>query len=110
MEQKLQQHDEEKGATGWKNSEPEFLLNKLEEEVQELKDVAKGLKIFEKAILIAQEYDEGITNEEVEALKMIRDGIRRFLGKESADVGNICMMISDVYRALLEPVKEGTNC
>jgi hypothetical protein len=105
MEQKLQANDEEKGTTGWKGCTIDFLLSKLDEESDELKDVAKGLAIFEKSILIAQEYDQGITNGDVETLKIIRDGIRRFLGKESADVGNICMMISDVCGALPEVSK-----
>jgi hypothetical protein len=109
MEQKLQANDEEKGTTGWKNEGTEYLIGKLNEEVQELKDITQRLEIFKRVIKIAKRFDEGITQEQLNAMKSIESGLVKFLGKESADVGNICMMISDVCGALPEPEKESAN-
>ena len=101
MEQKLQANDEEKG-TSWKNCTQEYLLNKLDEEVHELKEITQGFEIFNRAIRIAKGYDDDLKPEQVETMDQIRDDLRRFLCKEAADVGNICMMISDVCGALPE--------
>lgn len=98
--QKLQANDEEKGETGWKDCEPEFLLNKFDEEVQELKDIVQGFETFRKAIKIARRYDECLTHGNMLAMEEIKKGLRKVIGKEAADVGNICMMISDIYGAL----------
>jgi hypothetical protein len=105
MEQKLQANDEEKGSMGWKDCETEFLLNKLDEEVEELKDIVQGFETFREAIKIARRCDEGIASENVKAMVEIKKGLRKLLGKEAADVGNICMMISDVCGALPEVSK-----
>jgi hypothetical protein len=99
MEEKLQANDEEKG-TSWKKCKPEYLLNKLDEEVQELKEIKQGLEIFTRAIRIAKGYDEDLTPEHVKSMESIQGNLIKLLGKESADVGNICMMISDVCGAL----------
>ena len=100
MEQKLLENDEEKGNTGWKKCTPEYLLNKLGEEVQELSDITQGLEIFNRAIRIAKGYDEDLTPEQVKAMESIQGNLVKLLGEESADVGNICMMISDICGAL----------
>jgi hypothetical protein len=102
MEQKLQENDEEKGTTGWKGCKMEYLLGNLDEEVQELKDITQGIEIFNRAIRIAKGYDEDLTPEHVKAMESIQGNLTKLLGKESADVGNICMMISDVCGALKE--------
>jgi hypothetical protein len=109
MEEKLQANDEEKG-TSWKKCMPEYLLNKLDEEVQELKEITQGLETFKKAIKIAKRFDEELTQEQIEAMESIKGGLIKLLGKESADVGNICMMISDVCGALPDQVKGVVNC
>jgi hypothetical protein len=109
MEQKLQANDEEKGTTGWKGCKTEYLLGKLDEEVQELKDITQGIEIFNRAIRIAKGYDEDLTPEHVKAMESIQGNLTKLLGKESADVGNICMMISDVCGALPELEKEHSN-
>jgi hypothetical protein len=106
MEQKLQVNDEKKGSS-WKTCNSEYLLDKLDEEVQELKDIAQGLEIFKKSIKIAKRFDEELTSEQIEAMESIKGGLVKLLGKESADVGNICMMISDVCGALQGGVGNG---
>lgn len=102
IEKKLQENDQEKGSTGWKGCDIGFLLSKLDEEVNELKDIVNGLDKFDEAIRVAKTTDAGLTKQHLDALNDIRNGIVRLLGKEAADVGNICMMISDVCGALKE--------
>jgi NTP pyrophosphatase (non-canonical NTP hydrolase) len=74
MEERLRANDH-KG--GWDNCEPEWLLTRLRQEVEELAaEIAKG----------------GTRSFDADRLRL-----------EAADVGNFAMMIADVLGTLKEP-------
>ena len=67
MEEKLCMHDEQRGPTGWKNEPVDYLLNRLSEEVAELrKAIADGASL-------------------------------NTINLEAADVGNLAMMVADAH-------------
>lgn len=82
MERTLRENDH-KG--GWKKCEPEWLLNRLGEEVQELVDAQQRLKW-------------ALPMEDRGDIPVFRKVLA--LGKEAADVANFAMMIADVCDAL----------
>jgi hypothetical protein len=69
---------------GWKDCNSSFLLEKLDEEVAELKEVVKLCR-----------FTEGNSGEKKPNLEL-----RRNVSSEAADVGNIAMMLADICDAL----------
>lgn len=84
MEVELKENDY-KG--GWKECSLDFLINKLEEEVNELKNMAKQYDYVRHKKLLPN-YEQAMEHN------------RKCLLSEAADVGNIAMMIADIYDAL----------
>jgi cell division FtsZ-interacting protein ZapD len=84
----------------WKKCELPFLINKLDEEVAELKDAAEAMKELAHAIEIAKDNNAGLTGENIKALEEAKENMKTWLLSEAADVGNIAMFIADILEAL----------
>ncbi|MHB8061344.1 MAG: hypothetical protein ACYDG2_01735 [Ruminiclostridium sp.] len=82
MEIELKENDYK---DGWKDCDLEFLIDKLEEEKDELLEVATRYDSIK--------YDSRVPEEE-------KGGLRKIVISEAADVGNIAMMIADICNSL----------
>lgn len=81
MEHELKENDHK---MGWKDCTVGFLLNKLAEETRELVDVLEIYRYLENESLMHGDMTE----------------LKAKILSESADVGNIVMMIADICKAL----------
>ncbi len=77
MEDKLREHDEDRGVDGWKECDWGWLLDRLEEEMRELRMVFGKIDLFN---------DDEYGNPRI--------------ASEAADIGNFAMFICDVLGLL----------